>query len=183
MPAKETTTVESLLGVLSIRPMSGYDIRQFMERSTSNFWSESFGQIYPALKRMLAEGLIEVDAPPGEGHPAKKVYRITEAGRLRLRAWLEVPARPHVHRIEVLLKVFFGRQAAPGVIAAQIRGCRDRYEQDLARYLDIEQMVPAVHAGSPDLPYFLISVRFGIAEARAILAWADESLHALEEQR
>jgi PadR family transcriptional regulator AphA len=66
MAAKETTTMESLLGVLSLRPMSGYEIRQFMERSTSNFWSESFGQIYPALKRMLAEGLVEVQEHAGE---------------------------------------------------------------------------------------------------------------------
>jgi hypothetical protein len=81
----------------------------------------------------------------------------------------------------VLLKVFFGSQAAPGVIAAQIKGCRDRYQQDLVRYLHLQQLITEVHGVAPDSPYFLMAVRYGIAEARAMLAWADESLLALEE--
>jgi PadR family transcriptional regulator AphA len=180
MIERKTSTVESLLGVLSLKPMSGYEMRQFMERSTANFWSESYGQIYPALKRMLADGLVEVEEHDGDGHPAKKVYQITAAGEARLRAWLETPAWPEVRRIEMLLKVFFGSHAPPEMIAEQVRRYRERYVNDLERYLQIEQMLPAIYEGREGLPYFLMSVRYGIAEAKAIVAWADESLETLQ---
>jgi DNA-binding PadR family transcriptional regulator len=38
--------------MLSLRPMSGYDIRKTVQESIRFFWSESYGQIYPALKRL-----------------------------------------------------------------------------------------------------------------------------------
>ena len=43
-------TPNALLGLLSLRPMSGYDIRQVISESIGYFWSESYGQIYPGLE-------------------------------------------------------------------------------------------------------------------------------------
>ena len=52
-------TPNALLGLLSLGPMSGYDIRQLIPRSIGHFWSESYGQIYPGLKRLSAAGFVE----------------------------------------------------------------------------------------------------------------------------
>ena len=52
-------TAKALLGLLSIGPMSGYDLRQLIPWSIGQFWNESYGQIYPALKQMTADGLVE----------------------------------------------------------------------------------------------------------------------------
>jgi DNA-binding PadR family transcriptional regulator len=163
--------------------MSGYEIRQFMEESTANFWSESYGQIYPVLKRMLAEGLVVVDEKVGEaqGHPSKKVYRLTGPGEERLREWLGVPVRPYKNRNELLLKVFFGNRAAPGVTAKQVEVWRKRYADDLERYEEILRRVQADHAGNPAMPYWCITLRYGIAEAKASVAWCDETLVELED--
>src|SRR5580698_5529051 len=102
----KTTTTESLLGLLSMGPMSGYEIRQLIEESIGNFWSESYGQIYPALKRMVADGLAEMKEERAEGRPLKKVYSLTERGRERLREWLDLPVAEQVSRNELLLKMF-----------------------------------------------------------------------------
>ncbi len=48
--ARENKTKYALLGLLNVCPGSGYDIKKLMEQSTSNFWNESYGQIYPILK-------------------------------------------------------------------------------------------------------------------------------------
>jgi PadR family transcriptional regulator AphA len=181
--SEKTTTVESLLGVLSLGPQSGYEIRQFMEKSTANFWSESFGQIYPALKNMLADGLIEAAEQGTDARPAKKVYRITAAGHERLRAWLSIPARPQVNRIELLLKLFFGDRAAPGAMQAQLRAAHARAAADLQRYTAIEQHMEREYAAMPGMPFWRMTVRFGLAEARATLDWAEaalKELHAIE---
>jgi PadR family transcriptional regulator AphA len=178
----KTTTVESLLGVLSVRPMSGYEIRQFMEHATGNFWSESFGQIYPALKRMLQDGLVTVEERTVEDHPAKKVYALTDAGRSRLRAWLDVPALPRPNRHELLLKVFFGDSAQPGAITAQVRAWRERYAADLERYQAIVLQLETQYAKSPGMPFRRMTVRFGITETKALIGWCDETLAELEKQ-
>ena len=57
MPATAITPV--VLGLLADGPRSGYDIKAIVDRSTRFFWAASYGQIYPELRRLEAEGLIE----------------------------------------------------------------------------------------------------------------------------
>ena len=182
MKLERTSTVESLLGALSLGPMSGYQMRQFMEQSTANFWSESFGQIYPALKTMLKDGLVEaVEGQTADGHPAKKIYRATEKGQEHLRRWLGLPLRPHKIRHELLLKVFFGNQAAPGAMAEHVRSWQRQYTQDLQRYEQIQSHMESHCANDPGMPYWRMTVRYGIAEAHMVLTWCEQTLAELQD--
>ena len=52
-------TARVILGFLGFEPMSGYEIKAFVDNSTRFFWAASYGQIYPALKRLAEAGLIE----------------------------------------------------------------------------------------------------------------------------
>ena len=55
----QSQTSYVILGILAIHPhQSGYEIRKTIQQSVGFFWSESFGQIYPTLKRLNAEKLI-----------------------------------------------------------------------------------------------------------------------------
>ena len=57
-----------MLGLLAGGPRSGYDIKSIVDRSTRFFWAASYGQIYPELRRLEAEGLIEgEDSPTADG--------------------------------------------------------------------------------------------------------------------
>ena len=49
--AKENRSKYAVLGMLATGPKSGYDIKQTIETSIGHFWNESYGQIYPILKR------------------------------------------------------------------------------------------------------------------------------------
>src|SRR4051794_16363263 len=76
-----------ILGLLQLGPRSGYEIKQVVDRSTRFFWAASYGQIYPELRRLEGEGLIEgKDAPTGGR--ARRVFRLTRAGRKALTGWL-----------------------------------------------------------------------------------------------
>jgi PadR family transcriptional regulator AphA len=180
MSEMKTSTVESLLGVLSLAPMSGYDMRRFMEQSTGNFWGESFGQIYPALKAMLAGGLIAAVEVGKDARPGKKVYRITEQGVAHLRAWLGVPAKPQVWRNELLLKIFYGDRAERGVIAAHVKEWRQMFAIDVDRYEAILRRLPMEQGKHPGMPYWCMTVRYGIAESKALIVWCDETLEELQ---
>ena len=181
MRPEKTTTVESLLGVLSLGPKSGYEMRQMMERSTANFWSESFGQIYPALKSMVKDGLVTVEDKSG-GARAKKIYRLTDAGERRLRRWLGLPVKAQVRRNELLLKVFFGDQALRGAIAAQVVAERERCEAEVEKFEAAVMRMEAEHARHPAMPYWRMTARCGILHAKATIAWCDETFAELEKR-
>lgn len=95
-----------LLGFLMNKEMSGYDIKYFMSHSTAYFYDASFGSIYPALKRMLSRGWIEVRETI-EGGKYKKTYFILEKGRLIFLKWLETPLMAGKGKEEHLIQVFF----------------------------------------------------------------------------
>ena len=105
---KENKSKYAVMGVLNLCPGSGYDIKKFMEASTNNFWSESYGQIYPILKQLVEEGLAASHAEKQEGKPEKYIYTLTEQGKEELRDWLSESVASAVERNELLLKLFLG---------------------------------------------------------------------------
>jgi PadR family transcriptional regulator AphA len=178
-----TTTTESLLGLLSVKPQSGYELKKFIERSIGNFWNESFGQIYPTLKRMAAEGLAEVSEGEGSGGRERKVYSLTAAGRERLRDWLQMPATDQVPRNELLLKLFFGDFGDRERMCAHVVEKKAQLMADLRKYEAIEAATAAAYPEHPALPYWLMTLRYGKAEAKGLLLWCDESLQTFKEMR
>lgn len=174
-------TPYTILGCLTVEPMSGYDIKQFVDDCIAHFWSESYGQIYPTLGRLEEEGLIEGRTEPGERGRDKRVYRITDAGREELEDWLREPAEPGNARYEHSLKLFFGYNADPKTSLAHIRDLRERTEDALAAYEEWEDRLQEQAAAEPDSPaqYWLIVLRGGIRYSRMVLEWCGESEKAL----
>jgi DNA-binding PadR family transcriptional regulator len=172
-----TTTAEALVAMLSLGAMSGYELRGIIEESIGNFWSESFGQIYPTLKQLQANGLVCASAG---ARPGSKVYSLTDLGRQSFREWLGVPPQPQVMRNELLLKLFFGNHAENASVREQIEQERRSLELDLARYELIEARIKLEHGDHPGLPYWLMTVNYGKAEATALIGWCDETLAQLE---
>ncbi len=179
-PAARATTTESLLGLLSLGPLSGYEIRQLIDESIGNFWTESFGQIYPTLKRMAADGLVSVEETP-DGKRRKKTYSLTDPGRERLREWLAMPVSVQVPRNELLLKLFFGNRGERSEMQRLVETRRDLLTARLARLRAIEQQITADHAGHPALPFWLMTVRYGTAETTALLGWCKDCLTTFKE--
>src|SRR4030095_11018715 len=84
----------AMLGMLSIRPMSGYDIKKAVEGSINYFWTESYGQIYPMLKSLVAERLVTKTVKKQGGKPDWHVYKLTTHGRKQLHTWLAGAVTP-----------------------------------------------------------------------------------------
>ena len=59
--ARISRTRFAVLGSLTLGDRSGYDLKREIERRMSAFWAESVGQIYPTLKHLQNEGLVEVN--------------------------------------------------------------------------------------------------------------------------
>lgn len=173
----KTTTAEALLGMLSLRAMSGYELRQAIESSIGNFWSESFGQIYPTLKRLERDGFVSADEG---GRAGSKVYSLTESGRERLGRWLEVMPQPQVPRNELLLKLFFGNLLPPERLSEQVAGWRRGLVAELTLYQARAAELSKRMAGRPGLPFWLMTLRHGELRTKALIEWCDETLAQLE---
>jgi DNA-binding PadR family transcriptional regulator len=120
MKLKQTAHV--ILGILAIHDdQSGYEIRKTIQQSVGFFWGESYGQIYPTLKRLAAGGLIVPSKSTSQTRPKRQEYCITGAGRSALQEWLAVPYRDNPPRDEFLLKLFFGVEAFPSLTSANSR--------------------------------------------------------------
>jgi PadR family transcriptional regulator, regulatory protein AphA len=176
---RENKSRYAILGLLSMWPMSGYDVRKTIDASLGNFWSESYGQIYPILRRLVDEGLATRHTEPGDGRPDRHVYTITPEGKEELRAWLARPAESDVGRIEILLKLFFGWQLPPVESARQVERFREVHEGRLTRYAEIETWLQAEKRENPERPYWLMTLSYGRHASRALLAWCDETLETL----
>ncbi len=180
--AKENKSKYAVMGVLSLCPSSGYDIKKFMECSTSNFWSESYGQIYPILKQLVDEGLAASHAEKQEGKPEKYIYTLTEQGKEGLRNWLSESVEFAVERNELLLKLFFGAHIPLEKNKEHIHAFQELQSQLLEKYEGIERGLLAEAQDDANLSYPLMTVRYGIHRCRALLTWCDETLGTLHQQ-
>jgi DNA-binding PadR family transcriptional regulator len=173
-------TAYVLLGGLSIQSnLSGYELHQAIKENFGSFWGESYGQIYPTLKRLVAEGLIEASGSATAGKKRRQTYALTDAGRVCLREWLAQPFQNDPPRNEFMLKLFFGHEAAPGVALVHVRELNERNRRMLATLEGIEKMARAYQSKDPNLPYWMLTLGLGLALARAALDWGESALAEL----
>lgn len=178
MPRRSSSSPEVLLGLLTIEPMSGYDLGQMVRASIGHFWNESYGQIYPNLKRLAAAGFITGKTDRQKGRPARQVFFITKKGRERLAAWLAVEPQPEVPRNELLLKLFFGVQASPQAVIGFVERMAESERRILERFDRLEKEIAGFEK-YPDAPYWRMALRFGQIELEAHQRWAKETLAEL----
>ncbi|RSK29001.1 PadR family transcriptional regulator [Bacillus sp. HMF5848] len=70
-----------VLGLLRMKPMSGYEIQQILQQSQTDLWAGILpGSIYHALKKMEKEELVEIATVEKTGNRIKAIYQITENG-------------------------------------------------------------------------------------------------------
>jgi DNA-binding PadR family transcriptional regulator len=172
---KQTAVTPVVLGLLSLGPRSGYDIKTVVDRSTRFFWAASYGQIYPELRRLEREGLIEgEDAPRGER--GRRVYKLTKAGREALVEWLLGPTATIEYRDESLLRLFFA-DALPREQALMLLEGRKRGHEE---YLEV---LRAIDARPGEDPAFVdLVLRWGIAFNEWGAQWCEEQLQRLSKK-
>ncbi|HYB53632.1 MAG TPA: PadR family transcriptional regulator [Thermoanaerobaculia bacterium] len=96
-----------LLGLLSEKPSTGYDLARTIESDLGPLWRAEVSQIYPTLARLRRGGLVHLRVLGPHRGPRRNLFRITAAGRRELRRWLGEPAPPPRERDEGLVRMAF----------------------------------------------------------------------------
>jgi len=146
---KELAPEWALLGLLTQKPMHGYEVyRYFSDPSAlGQVWYLGLSQMYKLLKELEGQGYLEVTVEQQENYPARKVYHITPSGRAVFLQWMEKPvSSTRLIRVEFLAKLFLaqpfdrlripllGAEMIERVIDTQLEAC----QAQLTRLLDAE---------------------------------------------
>lgn len=74
-----------ILGLLSSRAMTGYEIQHELQLYHADKWAGILsGSVYHALKKLEQEGMIELDLVEKTGNRSKASYKLTEKGNAEL---------------------------------------------------------------------------------------------------
>ncbi|MFE6847095.1 PadR family transcriptional regulator [Streptomyces sp. NPDC057686] len=128
----------ALLGLLSERPASGYDMLKSFDTALATVWPATQSQIYTELSRLADAGLISVAA---EGPRGRKEYSLTDEGLAELRHWLTETKPQRNTRSDVLLRVFFLGVLTPEQARGYLTELMDMSEQGTAELRAVEASV------------------------------------------
>lgn len=179
---KINKTRYAILGVLSIAPGSGYDIKKNCDKGIAYFWNENFGHIYPVLKKMEKDGVIEKSVEQNEGRPPRNVFHITQKGRDELISWLMSPIEPAPQRLELLLKLTFAKIAPADNIIKELQRVKEGHAKRLEDFYKIEKdyMNNEKVKSDKGYPYWLSTLRYGIYDAQFRIKWCEETIERLK---
>lgn len=162
-----------ILGFLTYKNLTGYDIKQIMIQSTSNFANASFGSIYPALNKLERDGLINSTKVIEDGK-YKKVYCINEAGNDTFIKWLEEPIDFMRSYEEILAKIFFYEKLPKKKVSQLVEQLIEDINKKLEELENLEVEI------RDEAGYFEIStLYFGIDHLRFMASWYEKFLKDL----
>ncbi|MCP4139888.1 MAG: PadR family transcriptional regulator [Chloroflexi bacterium] len=175
----------ALLGFLNYSTYSGYDLKQLMDVSTSNFWHAKQSQIYTTLKKLEKDGIVISHIEPQESRPNRRVYEITESGKEDLRNWISQPMTTIESRKEtLLLKLFFSSQLDPQSVLTELRLQQNLHQAELTRFQGVTKDVIQQFSSSEDMQkeaqFWEATRRFGELYAEMYIRWLDETIENLE---
>ncbi len=159
---------EIILGLLTDRDMTGYDIRGEIEHKLGIFYKPSFGCLYPALKRLAAKGLAECYEKDGDSRN-KNYYRITEAGKEAFFSWLVSPVDIYDGANAALTKVYFFDKLPDDVAKRRLL----EYEMNNMNYLDkLKTLEKKLTSAKPENCYYRLStLYYGICITEKTIEW------------
>ncbi len=174
--ARASQTEVAVLGGLSVRPMTGYALREAIREVLGHFWSESYGQIYPTLANLEQQGLVRRQ---GAARTGASTFAITPSGTRRLEELLAQPVQATSPRNGLLLRLYFGRHLGPAACRTLVQEALAEAQDALERYAEIRAEIE--DQDSEDREYWLLTVSAGEHSARAAQAWAHDALSTLAE--
>lgn len=169
----------AILGLISHRPLTGYDVRKVFQTTPMGHFSSSPGAIYPALKRIEETGWIRSATTKGQTGRQRVAYEITARG---LKVFKEHLSRPVTqedvtwHLDQLMLRFAF----MDGVIA------RDRivqFLQEFAAQMDLHVAnlrcyVASVTSNLP--PCARLAMESGIQDYEMHAQWARRAIQELQ---
>jgi PadR family transcriptional regulator, regulatory protein AphA len=174
----------SMLGILTYKPMTGYDLKSLFDKSIKYFWPAQLSQIYRDLGTLEKKQWVKSHIEPQEGRPDRKVYTITEEGKAELINWLN--SIPHnftsIVRDETALRMFFGSKIDVEETIFQLKMLANN-KKDTVTALDAIRRTIEESDFDQEKLYWVLSLKKGYYLAEAEWKWAEECIEELKKHK
>lgn len=125
----------AILGILSYKSLSGYDLKKIIQESPFMYWSGNNNQIYKSLVELLNEGLVTNEVHYQESSTSKKVYTITEEGLAELKEWVLSSPEPPEFKKMFLIQIAWSNQLSTD----ELNTLLSSYENEVRMQLLLQQ--------------------------------------------
>lgn len=184
----------ALLALLTSQPLTGYDVFKHFEQSVGYVWHAPDSQIYPELRRMEKDGLLQGVEEPWGKKGKKKRYHITPEGVEAFRAWMNTTLDYPRERDPIHLKAAYLEWADPDAARAQLHAhiahhsSRAQQWQEMITALE-DRSNPILAARLETAPdadrakiagYKIFTYEGMIDRANAEIRWAERGLELID---
>jgi DNA-binding PadR family transcriptional regulator len=171
-----------ILGYLSMKSLSGYDLKKLFNYSAAYFWPADQAQIYRALKKLVEDGSVELPTQEQGKTVDRKVYSITEKGRQVLHDWIVNPMpSDFISRLPFIMHLFFSGSLSQGdqlaFLDAQLKINNDLIQELLDNYEengDLFAEIVGLPEGDRQLDSATYACRWGILRGEAYAKLLEE---------
>jgi PadR family transcriptional regulator, regulatory protein AphA len=184
LPGSRLTGFEQvLIGLIVLQPRSGYDLKRHFASTPSSVYQPSSGALYPALRRLEGQGLLQ-QAPDADrlGDRTRRrrhVYQATPRGREVHGAWIREPVNPSTVAQDLGMHLMRFVMMEGQLPRAEILAFLSSLQAALADFLAAIEQYTAAMASSGQPEHVRLALEHGIAVHRASLDWTAEAIVVL----
>ena len=169
----------AILGLVSMQPMSGYDLRKCFATTPMGHFSASPGAVYPALTRLEKAGWIQGIQDFRQELRPRRMFSLTDEGRAVLVGHLSRPITREdvIWRMdELLLRFSFMGHWVSGEL---VKRFLSQFSLEIGGYLEVLQARLSAFPNLPS-PTARLALEYGIEQYQAAARWASRAFAQLE---
>ncbi len=184
----------ALLALLTVEPMTGYDLAKRFESSVAFVWHAPNSQIYPELRKMAKEALLVAEEISWGPNGKKTQYRITPEGRAAFRQWMNTPLEYSRERDPVHLKAAYLEWAEPSAARQHMQAHIEYHRMRRAQWTEMiaelrgatNEMLNKRLAATAEqdrrrtLEYKIFTYEGLIARAETEIEWGEQGLRLID---
>jgi PadR family transcriptional regulator, regulatory protein AphA len=175
-----TTTAYLLLGLLSSREMSAYELAEQVGRGVDQVWPRADRQRYNAPKRLVELGLVDSRIEM-TGRRKRTVYTITDDGRTALRAWMATEAHPSALEFEGMVRVLLADDGSVDDLRANLRHMVDHATRSREMFAEHAGFILDTGGTFPERSHlFALANDFMVGHFTHVIEWATWALDHIE---
>lgn len=174
-----------ILGLLLLRNMSQYDIRNVLQQKVSPFYSASLGSIQAALKKLERNGHIACHDVVENGR-RKKLYAVNSLGKQHFMGWMLSPIIPSRLEQDAPTRLFFlgfmtqaERLSIMNEVIALLEATIQQYE---AAFIEAKQKAVPEHLNGIAV-YQFKTLELGLFYHQSMLEWFGRLAKELEAEQ
>jgi PadR family transcriptional regulator AphA len=174
--AELTTTSHAMLGLLSLRDWTTYELAQQMQRSFDYVWPRAERKLYDEPKRLVEVGYA-TSMKDMIGRRQRTIYSITPKGREALRHWLDNPIDPPSFEFEGMVRVLFSDQGGVDQLRRTLHRINEQAITGRVRFALLGKDFATTGGQFPDRTHVnALAIKFMIGYYENMSEWASWAL-------